>query len=580
MIIKHIKIENFIGAKHIDETLDTPITLIAGHNASGKSSVFESISMALIGESQRVKHKKDYDKLITSGSGSGYVQVDMGDDVFSIILPSGKASRSSGKSGLTDLPALPYILDAQRFASLPANERRTFLFGLMGLKTDFTGIKQRLLDSGCEPGKIDTIAPYLRAGFDAAHKEAQGRAREAKASWKTVTGGETWGKDKAARWQPERLPADVERAVELQNNAEKKAMEADARLGDLQRQHGAATVEAERYRRAQAQRAGLEQRAGSLPRIKEKLARDEAELKEWKQKVAALNDSAQSQNSQPCPECGVVLMLKDGRLTRAAPIENGTDGDIARLPEYENALRLMKSAVANDDRDIRDAESAIAALDELKNLSAPSTDTDLDALSAEIAALKKQRDEWLTDFKKYSDMVKQALQRQDIIIYATNIHRDVVDWTDIADRLAPDGIPDEILGEALEPINDRLDETASLFGWMQPHIGDDMEIEVAYPGPGNLPHPYALLSESEKWRVDAMIAESISKISGLKLLILDRIDVLDLVGRAELIKTLDTLARQGNIETALLFCTLKQFPSSGLPETVRAVWLENGAVKN
>jgi hypothetical protein len=87
--------------------------------------------------------------------------------------------------------------------------------------------------------------------------------------------------------------------------------------------------------------------------------------------------------------------------------------------------------------------------------------------------------------------------------------------------------------------------------------------------------PYALLPESEKWRADAMIAEAISNLSGIKLLVLDRVDVLDLAGRDDLLYWLDVLADTGQIETALLFATLKALPAS-LPGTVSAVWIENG----
>jgi hypothetical protein len=86
---------------------------------------------------------------------------------------------------------------------------------------------------------------------------------------------------------------------------------------------------------------------------------------------------------------------------------------------------------------------------------------------------------------------------------------------------------------------------------------------------------YALLSESEKWRVDAMIAEAISHLSGVKLLVLDRVDVLDFVGREDLLYWLDGLAEDGEIETALLFATLKALPAA-LPDSAAAVWIENG----
>ena len=91
--------------------------------------------------------------------------------------------------------------------------------------------------------------------------------------------------------------------------------------------------------------------------------------------------------------------------------------------------------------------------------------------------------------------------------------------------------------------------------------------------------PYEMLSESEQWRVDAMIAEAISHISGLKFVTLDRFDCLDTQGREDLIYWLDGLASEGAIDTALIFGTLKSKPDAAhLPDTVEAFWIENGVI--
>ncbi len=92
-----------------------------------------------------------------------------------------------------------------------------------------------------------------------------------------------------------------------------------------------------------------------------------------------------------------------------------------------------------------------------------------------------------------------------------------------------------MLANALKPINDLLTGYADITTWMRPTIESDMTIRVG----GRL---YTLLSESEKWRVDAMIAAAIADLSGLKLILLDRCDVLDLQARGELFAWIDTLA--------------------------------------
>ena len=103
--------------------------------------------MAMTGESVRVGLKKDYVALVTEGQEAGFVQVDTEDSQFSIVLPAGKGVHS-------DHAALPYVLDAQRFAHMPTDDRRAFLFGLMGLRTDGAAVKERLTARGCDAKKV------------------------------------------------------------------------------------------------------------------------------------------------------------------------------------------------------------------------------------------------------------------------------------------------------------------------------------------------------------------------------------------------------------------------------------------
>lgn len=74
-----------------------------------------------------------------------------------------------------------------------------------------------------------------------------------------------------------------------------------------------------------------------------------------------------------------------------------------------------------------------------------------------------------------------------------------------------------------------------------------------------------------------MIAEAIAHLSGLRLLVLDRFDVLDLTGRQDLLYWLNGLAITGSLDTALLFGTLKSIPAS-LPPSMTAHWIEDGVV--
>lgn len=597
MKITAIQTSNVLGARAIDVQLSKPVTLFAGKNGAGKSSLQEAIRMAMTGESVRVGLKKDYGALVTEGQESGFVEVETADASYSVVLPSGKGLHSEN-------PMLPFVLDAQRFARMDDKERRTFLFGLMGVKLDGASVTQRMLDKGIDAKKVEQIAPFLRAGFDAAQKEAAAKARDAKASWKTATGGETWGKDKAPKWQPAPLPADAEKAGTRHENAVAKMKEVEQELGAAQQALGAAKAKAQARQQMAAQRDELAEKAGRIDRIKAKLERDEAEVAEWQAKVDETR--AKAGVSPVNPKAPGEFLLRglasvtaefveltcnhpevewdSSLLNRAAahlaeyrklhgepvvgdaPVQPDAEA-VAKLPEYEKAMALVQSAVANDKRDLAAAEQAAAKLKELDEEAAETID--LEPLQANVAELTEKRDSWRADADKYRAVAEQAARRQAVIDQAAALHADVLAWTDIADALAPDGIPGEILAEALGPINDRLHVSAGFAEWEQVVIHSDMRITYGL-------RDYALISESEKWRTDAMIAEAVSFLAGVKLLVLDRFDVLDLKGREDLLYWLDGMAEDGDIETALLFGTLKALPAQ-LPERIGAHWIDNGA---
>lgn len=560
MKITSIQISNVLGARAVDVKLNKPVMLFAGKNYAGKSSIQEAVRMAMTGESVRVGLKKDYVALVTEGQEAGFVQVDTDDMQYSVVLPAGKGVHSDNR-------ALPYVLDAQRFAIMPTDDRRAFLFGLMGLRTDGAAVKDRLTARGCDAKKVEHIAPFLRAGFDAGQKEAQVKAREAKASWKTTTGGETYGSNKAASWAAVKPEADTGKLDQARSDltAIEAELEAEtARLGELQ---GRARQVAEKAGKL----SELREKAGRYARIQDKLNKDEAELKIWEEKVSALQGSAKSQDAIPCPDCGVMLVMKDGALVHAAPMAKGTDDDLARLPEYERAMRLMESCVANGKRDLAAADAAAGALRELEEsgMTEAPGDEEITALTNRIAAIKHSRGNQQAGIRMLEDAVRQAKEADEKTRRAAAFHQDVQQWEAIADALASDGIPGEMLAEALGPINDRLAISRNTSEWLRICIDKDMAITTE----GG--RAYALLSESEKWRADAMIAEAVAFLSGIRLLVLDRFDVLDLKGREDLLYWLDAMAEDGEIDTALVFGTLKAIPAQ-LPETVGAYWIDSG----
>ncbi|WP_197328978.1 AAA family ATPase [Ralstonia syzygii] len=574
MKLTGLSVQNFLGARAVEVQLTKPVTLFAGKNGAGKSSLQEAIRMALTGEAVRVGLKKDYGQLITEGAESGFSEVEIDGAVRAFVtLPDGKTTPLTEYVPPT---ALPYVLDAQRFAKLEPNERRAFLFGLMGLSAGGAEVNKRLLAKGCNDLKVESIMPMLRSGFDAAHKEAQAKARDEKAAWRTIT-GETYGDKKAASWAAEKPAFDAATLADLQQ----RLAVTDAGLAAANQRMGALQADHKRYAEAAHRLAELREKGSKYARIADRLVRDEAELKDWEKKVEDTRQLASGavrmQADLTCPHCaGKVSMHKGALVEWISPSKTPDQDAVTKLPEYEKALRLLQSAVANGKRDLAEADAATKAIAELEAAvgSAPD-EAEIHAARKHLDDLKAERSDIAAKLAAQQDAERQAKQADERTTKALAAHESVLAWIAIADALAPDGIPGEMLAEALDPINDRLEQSSQDAEWPHVHVEPDMSVWAAYPEQS--PRPYALLSESEKWRADAMLAEAIAYLSKIGVLVLDRLDVLDLKGREDLIAWLDILAQNGEINTALIFGTLKALPAT-LPKTIAAHWLENGVV--
>lgn len=562
MKLTHITAQNYLGARAVDLAITTPVTLIAGKNGAGKSSLQEAIRHALGGDAARVALKKDFKALMSDGASSSYATVATSEGEFSIVLPSGKGTHY-------DHGALPFVLDPARFARLDANERRQFLLGLFDLSPDGPAVVDALKARGCEQAKIEQVRPLLRAGFDAATKEAQARARDAKAAWRAVT-AEAWGSDKAGKWA---APAPAETyGKDMIAAAEAAVAETDAAIAEANQQIGEARAKARQHAEARRQIEELKAKAARLQAARIKLNLDQAQLDEWTAKLATLPEPGSSKPAPHlygCPCCGVALQIVGGELVKYELPEAGPlDPDIeTKRKQWSDAVALYTRSVANDQRDIADAERAAQEIKDLEQRlgDAPPATERLEQALAGHQADRKARAATLAQMFEAN---RQAQAASENTKKAAAHHADVMAWLAIADALAPDGIPAEMLASALDPINERLTEAAGMAEWVPITITRDMDIVAAG-------RPYALLSESEKWRADAMIGAAIAELSGLRLLVLDRFDVLDAKGREDLIYWLDAMGAEGLVDTALVFGTMKALPA-GLPETITPVWIEGG----
>lgn len=581
---------NFLGLVAVDVATPEKIQLFTGRNGSGKSSLRDAIALALTADLGRVQHKKESPALIHQGAEAAVVElVDEDGDTYRVTLSAGGTVKDSQKGREPD-PVLPYVLDAQRFAGLDEKERRAFLFGLMHLKADGPSIIKRMLDRGLEKVKVDRIAPLLRGGFPGAHDQAATNAKDAKGAWRGIT-GETYGSEKAKTWAAQVPRFDAAALTKVATELK----HIDVSIESWQQQVG--KVQAEEQRRAglKAKLPALQEQALRVDRAHRKMEVDQAELTrldgEIKKAEAAAGGGPREglvhelgwalhnmiffadPLDPKTPEDARVLAAMDAYEEAHGKVSlNGDAGDpeaAARLGPLSQARATCASAVANGQRDFDACRQAQAQVETITTELAEAFDTAAgDAAAAELVKLKAERAELVAKRDALHTAKQQADAAEKKTAEAAKHHADVEAWVAIADALSPDGIPGEMLAAALGPLNERLATSAADTTWPQVTVTSDMAVTTGG-------RAYRLLSESEQWRTDAVLAEAIAHLSGARLLVLDRFDVLDLPGRGELLGWLDTLAENGEIDSAFIFGTLKA-PPANLPASIGTHWLENG----
>lgn len=593
MRIRNIHVSHFLGIERADITIHAPVCLVAGQNGAGKSSLRDGIALALTGDLGRVGLKKEAPALIREGADLAVCEVtdDDGDRWAVSINRSGKMHDSHEKRGRDGM--LPYVLDAQQFARLAPSERRAFLFGLMGVKTDPAAIKARLAADGHAAAHIERIAPLLRSGFDAASKDAKAKATEAKGAWRAVT-GETFGSEKAKIWKATVPPYDAAALAKLATELQ----HLDVAIGGWQEQIGKLAAEEARRAQLRSNLPTLREAAALEPRRADKLAADQAGLQAAQQaleaaqaaaggapRVGLVHDLARAvaffllaeiDGEEPDADVEAAKAALAAYVSAHGSLDTGAAGDPdarAKLPELQRQLNLMQSAVANAERDLA---AARAAKQRAADIDAELAEVfDAAALAdarTKVDELKAGRSAKTTELDKLKSIKALAEAADEKTTKAAQHATDVAAWDAMGDALGPDGLPAQLLAEALGPLNERLAQSAADTEWHHIQVTPDMQIKLVQRD-----REYRLLSESERWRCDAMLAEAIAHLSGARLLVLDRADVLDLQGRGELLGWLDVLAENGEIDSALVFATLKTLPT-GLPETIEAHWIEGGTV--
>ena len=540
--LKDISIRGFAGLPAIDIVPAKSVTLICGPNGAGKTSALEAIRFALSEDFKLrgINLKRDLPRLLTDGAkqGSVSIQAEYAGKVRQVVraIRDGLWSRNE----LPEIDHLELVLRADGFSGLDAKERKSALSAITGVKIGGAQVAERLRLERIPDKIIEFVTPMLRTGFDAGASFATNEAAVARGEWKGIT-GEVYGSNKADNWRPatEAEDFDAEALGELTAEAE----EAQAAVSGLDQRIGAAQREA----------AVAEQRAQALADAK-RLPKLRAEADGLRRRCddarANIDRAAAASKALHCPECEAKLTLDDGRLI---PFEdNGPTMTPTQIVEMRNEAAGWATEASQIERRIAEAEAIeaipispdVAKLDDLR--------AERDAAGQRAAELHKRIAELRASHAAAAKMTGAADR-------AADAHERVLHWVRVADLLGPDGIQAEALRDLLGPLQSAMARHAEAAGFARVSIEPDMTLTLGGRG-------YAQCSESERWRIDAVTAVAIAEVTGIKLALIDRFDVLQINARRQALQWLMECGCQ-----VILAGTLKAAPE--LPEGHSAIWM-------
>ena len=590
MKITALRVTSILGLKSAEITLDRPVLAVLGANGDGKSSIAESLRLAMLAEHDRVGYLKELGAYVHSGAKAGSIEIEVKGEKPHHVTITAAGAVTDARKGEEPHPALRYCLRPQSFAELDTKSRREFLYQLLGLDMGYAAIAERLLEKECSEAKVDAIAPMLRAGFDSACKYAMTQTSDARGAWK-VTTGENYGAVKAATWRAHCPAFSGDDAAELLG-LDKSIASAEAELAEATKRLAIAEHEDGKRKNREAEVSRLREAAKAfayhedlVKRAEKDVADIEARLLDAQQKAghAPLTPATKL---RPCPSCGTELCEgMDGKLeiyVAPSPMQHDAEA-AAAIPELQKAIALQRTVLNRHigNRDLADqAAKTLKAIEDIEPTKVEdyvAVRQTVDTLRTSVTTMKTRQSELRkvqADMDAADDKTKKARQ----------FHKDVEEWSAIAAALSPDGIPAEILSEALGPINKRLAQSCLDAKWKkrteiingkqavvydEVRLHEDMRITYGGRPYSRVPGANSVISESEKWRADTLIAEAISFLSGLRLLVLDRFDVLDNDGRVDALYWLDTLCLEKEISTAIVLGTMDSLPVD--LDTIRAV---------
>ena len=540
-----VELENVLGVKEAGLVIAPGRVLaVIGANASGKTSIAVALQALLA---------RDGNPLGVSAAQSAYTYLHdgPGDARAVLIDDDGVITEWFPASGKFMAPGTPPICHREAVglidfvANHSARERAALLQGaLLPPLDEILEHARRDLKNYLNAKDIDGVMQEIEArGWEMAAKYFNERGLQGKREWSECA-GRRWGGRVGADWRPDGWLAEYD-GLTVQA-AEVQVVDARERLASLNLANAVSQSAHEEAQQARGSlpslEASLESRETVLRFSNAKLASRKSALDQARNARDKLQKELQRERdnqAQSCPHCGKDLVLStSGRIMKAT--ERG------QIKGIEENLEAAKATYEGMVSPHREASQSCASAQELVNEAKTAIavcNSNIERGAGVVATPDTERA--IATAEAEVEGARQVVKTVTDMLAAQKTHESIMHYTAIAKTLGSTGVRGNLMSNGLKRLNAGFAKLERITGWQR--MEADRNGHIMW-GSRNV----LACSESEKWRAQALTQLTLAAISGASVVVLDRADVLDDVGRESAGRALRAVAESTGM--AIVVC--------------------------
>ena len=609
MKLEKLKIKNFTRYEKCEIEFDTEINIIMGANVSGKTSILDAIAYQLTGRCERTdRGGKDSKDMIRVGTKEAEIEstIKVGNkESLSLTrsIPGGLSIyKQSGNVTSLQESINEYLevnnkvvtaaLNPTEFIDMKPDEQKNMLFDLMGLEFDRKSIIISVSNEVPEEIKLE-IYKLLDTAPNGLYDET----------------GKTFANLYKFFYEQRRLAKSILKKMGIRQETidvpdliyklgiENRIQEVSKTISDK-----TLILEAQDQRQALKEQLELDNSAvqedlknsGDPKTAQVELEKSKKELNDYNQiihekKVEALRlkEIAQTINSTTdCPLAPDLIECPLGEerkmiVTKLQIQQKELEEEIEKLmplllPVQQKREKLEMEAKKKDKKDVT------ANLEKIEKELTKTIEGifETEKLKEEIEILSNRRDEDQNILANinHNEGRKEEIDNQNAERKELEDQIEVLEV--LVKTLSPKGLPGKILSKVIEPVQEKVnkklqDFTGGLYS-LRLEVEPDFRILVSH---NNIEGNLKMLSSSERMRVGVVLQDALVSLSGLRFLIVDNVDILDIENQKLFIETLTKI--KGEYDTIIVLLTGERSEALNLStnDGNHVWWLEQGEIK-